>query len=42
MEDGKMTLIAYHLFESSFGAYMVWSVNELMMITDKKNIRMHF
>ena len=29
MEKGK--LIAYHLLESSIGAYIEWLVNELMM-----------
>ena len=29
MEKG--TLIAYHLLESSIGAYIEWLVNELMM-----------
>jgi hypothetical protein len=41
MEDGKMVLIAYHLVESSLGAYIEWLVNELMMTADKRNIRMH-
>ena len=35
-----MVLIAYHLLESSIGAYIEWLVNELMM-TAKLNIRMH-
>ena len=30
-----MVLIAYHLLESSMGAYMKWLVNELMMIANK-------
>jgi hypothetical protein len=36
MEDGEMILIAYHLLESSFGAYIKWSVNELIMTANKK------
>ena len=35
MEDGKMVLIAYHLLESSIGAYIEWLVNELMMTANK-------
>ena len=35
MKDGKMILIAYHLLESSTGAYIEWLVNELMMTTNK-------
>jgi hypothetical protein len=35
MEDGEIVLIAYHLLESSFGAYIEWSVNELMMTSNK-------
>ena len=31
MKDGKMVLIAYHLLESSIGAYIEWLVNELMI-----------
>ena len=30
-----MVLIAYHLLESSIGAYIEWLVNELMMIANK-------
>ena len=30
-----MVLIAYHLFESSIGAYLEWFDNELMMTTNK-------
>jgi hypothetical protein len=41
MENGKMVLIAYHLLESSLGAYIEWSNNELMMTVNKRNIRMH-
>ena len=41
MKDGKMLLIAYHLLESSIGAYIEWIVNELRMIASKFNIRMH-
>ena len=28
MKDGKMILIAYHMLESSTGAYIEWLVNE--------------
>ena len=35
MKDGKMVLNAYHLLESSIGAYIEWLVNELMMTTNK-------
>ena len=35
MKDGKMILIAYHLLESSTGAYIEWLVNELMITADK-------
>ena len=35
MKDGKMVLIAYHLLESSIGAYIEWFVNELMMTINK-------
>ena len=35
MKDGKMVLIAYHLLESSIGAYIAWLVNELMMNTNE-------
>ena len=34
MKDGKV-LIAYHLLESSTGAYIEWLVNELMMTANK-------
>ena len=30
-----MVLIAYHLLESSIGAYIEWIVNELMMTANK-------
>ena len=36
-----MVLIAYHLLESSIGAYIEWLVNELMMTAIKLNIRTH-
>jgi hypothetical protein len=36
VEDGKMGLIAYHMLESSLGAYIEWLVNELMMTANKK------
>jgi hypothetical protein len=39
LEDGEMVLIAYHLLEGSFGAYIEWSVNELMMIANKKRYK---
>ena len=35
MKDGKMVLNAYHLLESSTGAYIEWLVNELMMTANK-------
>ena len=38
-----MVLIAYHLLESSIGAYIEWLVNELMMTVNKidyKNARL--
>ena len=35
MKDGKMVMIAYHLLESSIGAYTEWLVNELMMTINK-------
>ena len=35
MKDGKIVLIAYHLLESSIGAYIEWLVNELMMTANK-------
>ena len=35
MKDGKMILIAYHLLESSTGAYIEWLVNELMLTANK-------
>ena len=35
MKDGKMILIAYHLLESSIGAYIEWLVNELIMTANK-------
>ena len=35
MKDGKMVLIAYHMLESSIGAYIEWLVNELMMTANK-------
>jgi hypothetical protein len=34
MEDDEMVVMAYHLLESSFGAYIEWSVNELIMTTN--------
>ena len=35
MKDDKMVLIAYHMLESSIGAYIEWLVNELMMTANK-------
>ena len=35
MKNGKIVLIAYHLIESSIGAYIEWLVNELMMTANK-------
>jgi hypothetical protein len=39
MEDGEMFLIAYHLLESSLGAYIEWLGNELMMTANKKKYK---
>jgi hypothetical protein len=39
IEDGEKTLIAYHPLESSFGAYIEWLVNELMMAANKKKYK---
>jgi hypothetical protein len=36
-----MVLIAHHLLESSFGAYIEWSVNELMITANKKSKDAH-
>ena len=35
MKDGKGNLIAYHLLESSTGAYIEWLVNESMRLLIK-------
>ena len=35
MKDDKMILIAYHLLESSTGAYIEWLVNEPMRLLIK-------
>ena len=35
MEDDKMVLIAYHMLESSIGAYIEWLVNELTIAANK-------
>ena len=35
MTDVKLVLIAYHLLESSIGAYIEWLVNELMITANK-------
>ena len=34
-----MVLIAYHLFESSIGAYIEWLVNELMITANKSEYK---
>jgi hypothetical protein len=34
-----MALIAYHLLDSSLGAYIEWSNNELMMTASKKKYK---
>jgi hypothetical protein len=39
MEDGKIVMIAYHLLESSLGAYIEGSVNELMMNANKNKYK---
>jgi hypothetical protein len=39
MKVGKMVLIAYHLLESSLGAYLEWLVNELMITANKKKYK---
>ena len=35
MKYDKIVLMAYHLLESSIGAYIEWLVNELMLTTNK-------
>jgi hypothetical protein len=35
MKGDKLVLIAYHMLESSIGAYKEWLANELMMTTNK-------
>ena len=35
MKDVKLVLIAYHLLESSIGAYIEWLVNELMLTANR-------
>jgi hypothetical protein len=35
MEGDKIVLIAYHMLESSLGAYIEWLDNELMMTANK-------
>ena len=35
MKGDKIVLIAYHLLESSIGAYIEWLVNELMRTANK-------
>ena len=39
MKDGKIVLIAYHMLESSIGAYIEWLVNELMMTANKSEYK---
>ena len=39
MKDDKIVLIAYHLLESSIGAYLEWLVNELMMTANKIELK---
>jgi hypothetical protein len=34
-KNGKIVLIAYHLLESSIGAYIEWLVKELIMTANK-------
>jgi hypothetical protein len=34
-----MGVTAYHLLESSLGAYIEWSVNELIMTANKKKYK---
>jgi hypothetical protein len=34
-KNGKIVLIAYHLLESSIGAYIEWLVEELIMAANK-------
>jgi hypothetical protein len=35
MKGDKLVLIAYHMLESSIGAYIEWLANELMMTANK-------
>ena len=39
MKDGKMILIAYHLLESSTGAYIEWIVNKLIPTANKSEYK---
>jgi hypothetical protein len=39
MKNGKIIMITYHLLESSLGAYIEWSDNELMMTANKKKYK---
>jgi hypothetical protein len=39
MKNDKIVMIAYHLLESSLGAYIEWSDNELMMTVNKKKYK---
>jgi hypothetical protein len=39
IKNGKMVLVAYHLLESSLGAYIEWSGNKLMMTANKKKYK---
>jgi hypothetical protein len=34
-KNGKIVMIAYHLLESSIGAYIEWSVKELIITANK-------
>ena len=43
MKYDKIVLMAYHLLESSIGAYIEWLVNELMMTANEikyKDVRL--
>jgi hypothetical protein len=39
MKGDKLVLIAYHMLESSIGAYIEWLVNELMMTANKSEYK---
>jgi hypothetical protein len=38
-KNGKIVLIAYHLLESSIGAYIEWLDNKLIMIANKSDYK---